>query len=263
MFGRTFALSGKNLDMTKPTEIVRAIEDKLSEDLVGFPATPFLFFVDANKELQKLVFYDMCSLETTMEFSSIFGRFPEYSVSFDGEKSVKIHYFHEDQAIARIRTVSVGEKDGRKVVLSTAADDAGSDAETVAVRQVTSVVTGLLDAAQCLDGKVTCSVVENEHTKEKLPFFTLRIDDRSEKNRAVIRSCERMYFAWSEDGSSMILICRFKMMPPFAMSFPIMGRSAVEAMSLFIQAKKGVGMVMFSDDVNDAFTINDCKPTFE
>jgi len=263
MFGRTFAVSTRGFDPTNPSEVVRSIEEKLSKELQGYPAAPFLFFADVNTEFKKVVFYDMCQLETTMEFASIFGRFPQYSISFDGKSSVKIHYFKEDGSIARVLSTPVEDRGGRRVIASVAPDEAESVKETESVRQVTSVIVGLLDAAQSLDGKVACSVVENEQTKEKLPFFTLRLDDVSEKNRAVIRSCERMYFAWSQEGSYMILICRFKMLPPFAMSFPILGRSAHEAMHLFIETKKAVGVVMFTDDVNDAFTINDNKPTFE
>lgn len=263
MFGRTFAISGKDIDLGSPAEVVRKIEGMLCSELVGTTPAPLMFFVDVDREIERLVLYDMCTLETTMEFASIFGRFPQYSVDFDGASSLKIHHFAEDGSVARVVNVACGEKDGRKVVLSAKADDDASARETEAVRQVTSVVTGLLDVAHALDGKVTCSVVENDITKERLPFFTLRIDDKSDRNRAVIRSCERLYFAWSEEGSSMIMICRFRMMPPFAISFPIMGRNAMEAMALFTSTKKGVGVVMFSDDVNDALTIDDNKPKFE
>jgi len=61
----------------------------------------------------------------------------------------------------------------------------------------------------------------------------------------------------------MIFICRFRMLPPFAVSFPLMGRNIVEAMDLYTRSQKGVGMVMFTDDVSDTFSLEKGKPAFE
>lgn len=258
MFARTFSISAKELDFGNPDEVISFMTKGLTTDLAGRRPFKFLFFSDCDRELQKIVFYDMSCLEHVIEFSGLLGRLPEYSINCDGER-IKIHYFHEEKAVARV--ISIVTDAGFIKDLTYQVGE--TDIETKALKDVASLTQGFLDTAVDLQGTVIAQVMEDE-AKEKIPFFTIKLDAKSTKNRAIIRSCEKMYFAWSDqDVNYMILICRFKMLPPFAVTFPMSGRMLPESAHLFMHTKKGVGTVMFTDDVSETFRIEDSKPTFE
>lgn len=255
MFARTFGIRTKDIDLDDPKAVIGLIEQHLGE-LSGKKPYKFAFFADCDREHKKLIFFDTTAIEHVVEFSSIFSRLPEYSVECDG-KSVKIYHFHPENAVARVIPLS-GDPIG-----PIAADEEASRKETASLLAVASTTDGFLDTAVDLAGVVVATIVEND-TKEKRPCFTVKIDAKSPQNRSILRSCEQMFFAWSDmETSYMILMCRFKMLPPFALAFPLMGRNIDEAAELYMDTKKGVGMVMFTDDVSDSFQIENGRPTFE
>lgn len=261
MFARTFAVRAKGVNLDDPAAVIDFIERGLRSDLIGRRPFKFLLFADADKENEKVVFYDMSTLQHTIEFSSLLGRLPQFSVQCYPPK-ISIYHFHEERAIARILDlegwVNTGKVEGVIPSLKESAD------ESKAVRDVASLTNGFLDTAVELTGQVVAKVFENEHTKQPFPFFTIKLDAKSQDNRAVVRSCEKMYFAWSDTETNyMILVCRFKMLPPYAMMFPISGKSMAKAAELYMKTKKGVGVAIFNDDVNDSFKIEDSKPIFE
>lgn len=258
MFARTFALNAKKLNFDDPNAVISLIEEHLVRDLSGRRPFGFRLFVDVDKEEKKLVFYDTTAPEHLMEFSGVYCRLPDFSIEFDS-KTMKIYRFHEDLAMARVFTASVN--DG--VIKSLTEDKEATASESKSLRDVASATSGFFDVAGSLIGAVNCSVVEDINTNERMPFFTVKVDDKSEKNRAVIRSCEDMRFAWSDERSFMVLMCRFKMLPPFALTFPIMGRNIPESMQLYMTHQKAVGMAMYTDDVSDSFRIEKGRPTFE
>jgi hypothetical protein len=261
LFARTFGIHTKSLDLGNPSEVVSFIGKSLRTDLVGRRPFRFLFFADCDKELKKIVFYDMSCLEHVIEFSSLLSRFPGYSVTCDGVSEIKIHHFDSVEAVAKVMTLVVGSSG---LVSDVCDNDIQTEDETKSLRTVASMTHGFLDVATDLCGTVIARIVEDDNTKERFPFFTIKFDAKSKDNRSVVRSCEKMYFAWSDhDVNYMILICRFKMLPPFAMSFPIMGKGLEAASQLYMSTKKGVGMTMYTDDVSDTFRITDSKPTFE
>ncbi len=187
-------------------------------------------------------------------------RLPQYSIQYDPPK-IKIYHFNEDRAMARVLEVE-GEPKAKATGVKSLPEE--SKTESKALHDVASLTNGFLDAAVDLQGQVIAKVFQNEETKEKFPFFTLKLDAKSADNRAIVRSCEKMFFAWSDtDTNYMILICRFKMLPPYAMMFPISGKSMEAAAELYMKTKKGVGVAIFNDDVNDSFRLEDSKPTFE
>jgi hypothetical protein len=258
VFARTFALNAKNLDFENARAVISLIEEHLIKDLSGRRPFAFRLFVDLDKEAKKLVFYDTTAPEHVMEFSGVYCRLPELSIEFDA-KTLKIYRFHEEHGSAKIFNAVV---DGG-VIRSLTADEATSAEESKSLRDVACATSGFFDVAGSLDGIVSCSVVEDTTTNERMPFFTVKVDDQSAKNRAVVRSCEDMRFAWSDERSFMVLMCRFKMLPPFAITLPIMGRNIPESMELYITHQKAVGMAMYTDDVSDSFRIEKGRPTFE
>jgi hypothetical protein len=256
MFARSFGIRAKDIDLNDRIAVLALIEKNLSE-LVGKKPFKFTFFADCDRKNKKIVFYDTTALEHVMEFSTLFQRLPEYSIECDG-KLVKVYHFHPENAVARIFTISSGP-----LATAVTRDEAASSAETETLRAVASTTDGFLDTAVDLSGTVIASIVMND-SREKRPFFTVKLDAKSPQNRSLIRSCESMMFAWSDtDTSFMIFMCRFKMLPTFALTFPLMGRNVEEAAQLYMETKKGVGMTMFSDDVSDAFKIENGRPTFE
>jgi hypothetical protein len=259
LFARTFAVNARSLDFANYVAVGDFLESKVKEGLQGRRPFDFRFFVDAAHEDKKLVFYDMSTTEHVIEFSGIFGRLPRYSVSCEG-KAVKIYGFDDKDAEARILSLGI-TKAG--IINSVERDVEETRKESASLLAVASATSGFLDTAMDLDGVVNCTVVESAETKERLPFFTLKIDAKSERNRGILRSCEYIHFAWSEDRSNMVLICRFKMLPPYALAFPIMGRYIEDSMKLYMTNRKAVGMVMYTDDVNDSFSVEKEKPTFE
>lgn len=262
MFARTFAVRAKDLDFGNPEAVLSFMGESLCKEAVGREPIKFSLFVDADAEHKKVVFYDVSILESVIEFSSIFGRTPEYSVESDGEK-FRLYHFHPDRSVARVYDMAFFEKDGRREIASIAPDPGASEKESRDLKIIVSSTDGLLKAAEDITGKVVCQVVQNEETQEKRPFFALKLDVRHEKYRAILRSCQKMHFAWSEDVSYMVLICRFKMMPAFALAIPVTGKALREAMELYMQTDRAVGMVMYVDDVSDAFTIEKGEPVFE
>jgi hypothetical protein len=259
MFASTFSVSARKIDLSDPREIVGFISKMVREEMVGRKPFPFLIYGDADLEQKRMIFYDMSNTEAVMEFSSLFGRLPGVSILCDGQK-IKIHAFYEDRACAVVIELAA---DSSGVTSSASEHPEESSKETESLRSVASTTSGLLEIAQELTGKVNASVVENQITKEKLAFFTVKLDARSERNRGIIRSCERCLFAWSDETSYMVMICRFRMLPPFAVSFPFLGKNIQEAMQLHTESQKGVGVVMYADDVNDAFTLERGVPRFE
>lgn len=260
MFARTFALNAPSEDLGNAESVADLIEGHLKKELCGRKPFEFRFFVDIDAENKKILFYDVSSNEQVIEFSGVFGRIPAYSVEC-GADTVKIYHFHEDNALARVYKLNWdGAKSGAKCIILLEEE---TKLENSSLRAVASATSGFIDIAQQLDGIVNCSVVEEVDSKERLPFFTIKMDVKSERNRGIIRSCEDVNFAWSEDRSFMILLCRFKMLPPFAITFPIMGRNVTDSMDLYISSRKAVGMVMFTDDVSDTFRVEKGKPTFE
>lgn len=262
MFARTFGVYAKTINLDDPVEVIDFIGKSLRTDLVGRRPFRFLFFADCDRELKKIVFYDMSCLEHVIEFSGLLGRLPEYSITCDGKSEIKIHYFNEAKATAKVMTFAFSGGSESVQAIDDSVDATAE--ETRSLKIVASMTEGFLDTAVDLCGTVIARIVEDNDTKEHLPFFTIKLDAKSKDNRSVVRSCEKMYFAWSDhDVNYMILICRFKMLPPFAMSFPIMGKGLEEAAQLYMNTKKGVGMVLFTDDVSDTFRITDSKPAFE
>lgn len=282
MFARTFAVHAKALDLGNARAVADFIESKLIKEVVGRKPFKFRFFVDTDPEAKKIVFYDMSANENVIEFSGLFGRLPQYNVECD-LKTIKIHHFNEDNALARV--LSLHWANERSPVTAVSPMEEETKKENESLRAVASATSGFLDTALDLDGIVNCSAVESVDPeefdsqgrpramnklppeeiapKERLPFFVVKLDAKSGPNRGIIRSCEGMNFAWSEERSYMILMCRFKMLPPFALVFPITGKVVQESMELYMEKKKAVGMVMYSDDVSDAFRIEKGKPTFE
>lgn len=261
MFARTFAVYAKTLDLDDPAKVIEFIGNTLRSDFKGRRAFRFLFFADCDRELKKIVFYDMSYTEHVIEFSSLLARLPEYSIACDG-KEIKVHYFHEERAMARVFHL----REEGPVVGDLLDMKEESEKETTSLKAVASMTHGFLDAAIDLQGSVLANVFEDPETKERYAYFTVKLDASSKDNRAIIRSCEKMYFAWSDtDANYMIFLCRFKMLPPFAMSFPILSpkERSMAAAKIFMTTKKGVGMVVFSDDNPESFSIADSKPTFE
>jgi hypothetical protein len=256
MFARSFGIRTKDADLDNPSVTLKILTDNLQE-LVGKKPFKFTFFVDCDRKGKKIVFYDTTTLEHVMEFSTLFQRLPEYSIECDG-KIVRVYRFHPETASA-----TVFQLIGDSVITAVKADAEMTTQETAAILAVASTTDGFLDTAIDLSGTVVASIVAND-AGEKRPFFTVKLDAKSPQNRALIRSCESMLFAWSDtDTSYMIFMCRFKMLPPFALTFPLIGRNVEEAANLYMETKKGVGMTMFLDDVSDAFQIENGRPTFE
>lgn len=261
MFARTFAIHAK-IPLDDPDAVLSLMGDSLLKEAVGREPSKFSLFADVDPEHKKIVFYDVSNLENVVEFSSIWGRLPDYCVDCDGEK-MKLYHFHPDKSRAKIFDLAFVEKDGRKEVVSIAPDKEASAKESRELKTMVSSTDGLLQAAENITGKVVCTVLMNSVTKEKRPSFSLKLDVKSSKYRAILRSCGRMHFAWAEDVSYMVLICRFKMLPAFALRIPVMGRDLRESMELYIRTNVAVGMVMYTDDVSDAFTIQKGEPVFE
>lgn len=269
MFARTFALNAPSEDLGNPESVADLIEKHLKKELSGRRPFPFRFFVDIDKEGKKVIFYDVSASEQVIEFSGVFGRIPAYSIECDKDV-VKLYHFHEDNALARVFKI---DKNANTKVIGVTLEKLESQKESASLRAVASATSGFLDIAQSLDGIVNCSVVEEVASEEalkidgfvppRLPFFTIKLDVKSERNRGIIRSCEDVNFAWSEERSFMILLCRFKMLPPFAITFPIMGRNVTDSMDLYMNGRKAVGMVMYTDDVSDTFRVSKGKPIFE
>lgn len=262
MFARTFAVHAKSVPLDDPDAVLSFMGDNLLKEAVGREPAKLNLFADVDPEHKKIVFYDVSNLEAVVEFSSIWGRLPDYCVDCDGEK-IKIYHFHPDKSRAKVFDLVCSEKDGRKEVVSIAPMKEESAKESKELKTMVSSTDGLLQAAEQITGKVVCAVVENDKTKEKRPLFTLKLDVAHMKYRAILKSCKRMYFAWSEDVSYMVLICRFRMLPAFAITLPVMGKNIRESMNLYIQTDRAVGMVMYADDVQDAFTAEKGEPTFE
>lgn len=263
MFPRTWAVKPKNLDLSDPKAVIEFLDTTLRKELAGRRYFTFSFFVDVDQELKKIVFYDMSVVENVIEFSSIFARLPEYSITCAG-KEVKIYHFNENNAVARVLVLDTIEEKGRQSVHTVWVSKERTEEETKSLQAVASTTHGFIEVACDLSGMVNASVVENADTQEKRACFAVKLDAKSDKNRAIVRSCEKMHFAWSDQETSyMVLLCRFRMLPPFALSFPITGRNKEDAMTLYTESKKAVGMVIFTDDVNDSFTIENEKPTFE
>jgi len=262
VFARTFAVRAKGIALDDPDAVISFVSRKLCEEIVGRQPFKVSLFADVDAGHQKIVFYDVSALESVVEFSSIYGRLPDYCVECDGER-FKVFHFHPDRSRAHVCDMAFLEKDGRKEVVSMAPNMKESARESDELKAVVSSTDGLLQAAEDIMGKVVCSVVEHKTTKERRPFFTLKLDIKSEKYRAILRSCKRLYFAWSEDVSYMVLICRFKMLPAFALSLPVMGKNIRESMELYIRTDCAVGMVMYADDQSDAFTVTKGEPIFE
>lgn len=258
MFSRTFAVHARNINLTDPSAVLSFIEKALQGEIVERKPFKFTFFVDADPELKKIVFYDMTVLEHVIEFSSVFARLPQYSIVSDGE-AIRMYYFHEERAQARVLKLTVSEG----VVRDATPWPEETEKEQASLSAVVSTTAGFLDDACTLDGSLTCSVVENSQTGEKLPFFTLKLEASAVKNRGLIRSCERIMFAWSDQTSYMIFLCRFRMLPPFAMMFTILGNKLAESMALYMKTPKAVGMVMFKGDQSDTFTVEKGVPKFE
>jgi hypothetical protein len=256
MFARSFGIRTKDADLDNQDAVLKILKDNLQE-LVGKKPFKFTFFADCDRKNKKIVFYDTTTLEHVMEFSTLFQRLPEYSIECDG-KTARIYRFHAETAAAHVLRLV-----GDPVITSVEADEEATSKETATMRAVASTTDGFLDTAIDLTGTVVASIVANE-AGVKRPFFTVKLDAKSPQNRAIIRSCESMMFAWSDtDTSYMIFMCRFKMLPPFAVTFPLIGRNVEEAANLYMETKKGVGMTMFLDDVSDAFQIENGRPTFE
>ncbi len=175
-----------------------------------------------------------------------------------------MYYFHPEDAAAKVLDFTVKEEDGEKHITEVKPSGRGTAQETESLRAVASSTHGFVEIAADLAGIVNASMVENADTGEKRAFFAVKVDARSEKNRAILRSTEVMHFAWSDqDTSYMIFLCRFRMLPLFALSFPLMGKNVQEAMQLYTSTKKAVGVVMFTDDVSDSFQIENERPSFE
>jgi hypothetical protein len=263
MFPRTWAVKPKDLDLADPKAVIEFLETTLQKELTGRRLFTFSFFVDVDQELKKIVYYDMSVVEHVIEFSSIFARLPEYSIDCAG-KEVKIYHFDPESAVARVLILDTIAPDGKDEIHKVWVSQERSEEETKSLKAVASTTHGFIEVACDLAGIVNASVVENAETKEKRAFFSVKLDAPSDKNLAIIRSCEKMHFAWSDQETSyMVFLCRFRMLPPFALSFPIMGRNMEDAMTLYTKSKQAVGVVIFTDDVNDSFTIAEEKPTFE
>lgn len=259
MFAKTFSTYAKHLDLDDPQAVVAFIGETLQKEVVGRRPAKIAFFADAARGKKKLVFYDVSSLEDVVEFSSFFTRLPEYCVECDGTY-LKIYYFHPEFSLASVFDLHRDTTTG--IVSAAVHSEAMSTKETQELRSTVGSTDGLLQASRDICGRVVCSVVENEH-KERRPFFTVKLDVKHEKYRPILRSCQRVYFAWSEDVSSMVMICRFRMLPAFALTFPVMGRGIQESMKLYIETDRAVGLIMYADDVSDAFTVEKGSPLFE
>lgn len=262
MFARTWSVSAKEIDLGNPEEVAAYIVVSLQKEFVGKRPFKFTFFVDADPAIQKLVFYDMSIIEQVIEFSAFFGRLPQYSVVSDA-KTVRVCHYHPDQAFSKVMTIATAPEGNGATVTAVALSPTETESETKSLRAVASTTEGFLDVAGSIGGNVTCQIMEHEETHEKRAVFTVKIDGRSEKNRAIIRSCEKMHFAWSDQASYMVLLCRFKMLPPFALTFPVLGQKLVDAMHTYMKTDSAVGMVMYTDDVTDTFNVEKGRPTFE
>lgn len=263
MFPRTFAIKAKKEELKERAKLLDLFERQFSQDLPGKRPSKFTLFADVDLDLGKVVFYDMSTSEHVIEFSSIFARLPEFSIECSGE-AIKMYYFNPDEADARV--LAVESKDGgdgpRIIAVKKSAEETAKEAKSL--QAVASSTHGFVEIAADLSGIVNCSVVENTDTGEKRAFFAVKVDAKSEANRAILRSTEEMHFAWSDqEASNMIFLCRFRMLPLFALSFPLMGKNIIEAMELYTQSKRAVGVVMFTDDESDSFTIENEKPKFE
>lgn len=256
MFARTFSIKAKDVDLDDHFAVLSILERNLS-DLVGRKPFAFRFFVDCDRVNKKIVFYDTSHQDHVIEFSTLFQRLPEYSIECDS-KTVRIYHFHAQKAAALAFNLV-----GSPVVTSVAVDEEALRSETAALATVASMTEGFIQTAIDLSGTVVASAVKDE-SGSKYPFFTVKIDAKSGQNRAILRSCEKMTFAWGDtDTSFMVFMCRFKMLPPFALTFPLIGKNVDYAAELYVKSKKGVGMVMYTDDVSDAFRLENSKPTFE
>lgn len=262
MFPRTFSVKAKEIDISDPDKVTDFLAKRLVEELPGRPAAKFLFFADADPEVGKIVFYDMSAIEQVIEFAAIFARLPQYSVEY-AENEVRIYRFDENHSIAKIITLDFQGEGAARRISGARLSPERSDEESKALDMVASTTAGLLEASFELAGSVSCMIVTHSVTGEKRAHFSLRIDGKSQKNRAIVRSCQKMFFAWSEEGSFFILVCRFKMLPPFALSFPVLGENVPEAMQFVQEQKKAVGIVRYTDDIVDTFSYDDTKPTFE
>lgn len=262
MFARTWSVSAKNLNLSDPEEVGAYLVTNLQKEFVGRRPFPFTFFADADLELKKIVFYDMSIIEQVIEFSAFFGRLPQYSLVSDG-KIVRVCHYHTEQAFVKVLTIATAPEGEGKTVTAVSLSPTETESETKSLRDVASTTEGFLDVAGSLTATVTCQVMENDETHEKRAVFTIKVDGRSEKNRAIVRSCEKMHFAWSDQASYMVLLCRFKMLPPFALTFPVTGQKLVDAMQTYMKTDCGVGMAMYTDDVTDSFDIKKGRPIFE
>lgn len=262
MFARTFSIRAHRAEISNPCVVLNLIEDSVLKDMVGREPATFCLFADSDVERDKVIFYDVSNMESVIEFSSIYGRLPGFCVECDGSK-IKTYHFHPDNSEARVYDLAVKQNGGRREVISVAPDAEEGKKESSELKVIVSSTDGLLQSAEEITGKVVCRVVENAETKEKRPCFTLKLDVKHDKYRGILRSCKLMHFAWSEDVSYMVLVCRFKMLPAFAITLPVMGMYVRESMELYIKTNQAVGMVMYSDDVSDAFTIEKSEPTFE
>lgn len=263
MFPRTFAIKASKQEFANRHKLLDLFEQQFIRDLVGKYPSRFTLFADADADLGKVVFYDMSTSEHVIEFSSIFARLPEFSVECSG-KDLKMYYFNPEKADARVLTIVTKGGSGAQKISEVKREKAKTDEEAKSLRAVASSTHGFVEIAADLTGIVNCSVVENSETGEKRAFFAVKVDAKSEKNRAILRSTELMHFAWSDQETSyMIFLCRFRMLPLFALSFPLLGKNIAEAMDLYTKTKKAVGVVMFTDDESDSFTIKNEKPTFE
>lgn len=260
MFARTFAVYAKAVDLGTPRAVVDFVAGRLREELVGRKAFSFTLFADVDETRKKIVFYDASHTEHVIEWSAIFQRLPQLSVSCDGDM-LKIYHFYAEEGLARV--FSIGRAPDNVILGLTPYEDA-SRRESEEVRIMTSSTDGFVQSANAIDGAVSCGVVENAETKERLAHFTLRLSNKSVPYRGIIRSCREIFFAWSDDStSSMILICKFKMLPDFALSFPILGKNLQEAMVLYTRSKKAVGLTVYRDDQSDAFLVEEGRPVFD